>query len=108
MYTSTQSSCRASSCNIGSFGRAFKGPVCVCEAIRVDDTEAVVGAAGFEAGSDIRLPANTGSIPGVAEEALLLAEAAEGSKHTHKGKQQFGACPMQVSAMGTWLPVCTS
>lgn len=87
-----------------SFWQSLKGPVCVCEAIRVNDSEAVVGAAGIEAGSDIQFPAKTGSIPGVAEEALLLAEAAEGSNHTHKGKQQFGACPMQGFRHGHLAP----
>ncbi len=37
------------------------------------------------------MPVSSGSIPGVAEEALLLAEAAEGSKQSHRGVSQFYA-----------------
>lgn len=39
-----------------------------------------------EALCSLSMPASSGSILGVAEEALLLAEAADGSKHSHRGE----------------------
>lgn len=40
----------------------------------------------MEALCSLSMPASSGSILGVAEEALLLAEAADGSKHSHRGE----------------------
>lgn len=48
--------------------------------------------ADSDAGSGLSLPSVPGSIPGVAEEGLLLAEAAEGAKQSHRGEQRSGTC----------------
>lgn len=47
-----------------------------------------------DAGGGSSLPSVPGCIPGVAEEALLLAEAAEGAKQSHKGEQHSGTCSL--------------
>ena len=46
--------------------------------------------AGPDAGGGASLPSVPGWIPEVAEEAMLLAEAAEGAKQSHRGEQHYG------------------